>query len=78
VLAPGRPADLTILEPPDFLWPEESAADQVVFGCGRGDVRTVIVGGEIVVEEGRLTKLDLEEVMGRVREMARLSCGSFP
>jgi 5-methylthioadenosine/S-adenosylhomocysteine deaminase len=71
VLEVGRPADLVILEPPDFLWPEESAADQVVFGCGRGDVRTVIVNGEVVVEEGRLTKIDLEEVMGRVREMGK-------
>lgn len=70
VLEVGRPADLAIIEPADYLWPEEGAAEQVVFGCGRADVHTVIVDGRVVVEAGRLTTVDVEEVMGRVRELA--------
>lgn len=67
----GRPADLVVVEPRDYLWPEGAAAEQVVWGVGRGEVRTVIVNGQVVVEEGRLTRVDVAEVMGRVREMAR-------
>jgi 5-methylthioadenosine/S-adenosylhomocysteine deaminase len=72
VLEPGRLADLVILEPNQpHLWPEGPGAEQLVF-CGRGaDVRTVVVGGEVVVEERRLTRVDAAEVMARVRELAR-------
>ncbi len=79
VLAPGRPADLAVIEPRrPHLQPEvpteERLAEQVIF-CARGaDVRTVVVGGEVVVEEGRLTRIDVEEVKGRVREMAGRLC----
>jgi 5-methylthioadenosine/S-adenosylhomocysteine deaminase len=69
-LEAGRLADLAIIEPGFEALPEAPLAGQVL-RAGAGRVRTVVVGGEVVVEEGRLTRIDLKEVMGKVRELAR-------
>ncbi|HBL29024.1 MAG TPA: N-ethylammeline chlorohydrolase [Acidobacteria bacterium] len=55
VLAPGRPE----------LWgaPEADPHDLVAFGASRAAVRHVVVDGHLLVEEGRLTRLDLEEIL---------------
>jgi 5-methylthioadenosine/S-adenosylhomocysteine deaminase len=45
--------------------------DILVYGAGGGDVRDVIVDGRLVVRGRKLLTLDLEDVMGRVRGMAR-------
>jgi len=65
-IEPGRPADLTILslDRPE-LWaaPQVDPHDLVAFGASRAAVRHVLVAGRLLVENGRLTHLDLPEIV---------------
>ena len=61
----GKVADLVVLstDRPELLAaPGVDPHDLVAFGASRASVRHVVVGGEILVEEGRLTRLDLDEI----------------
>ncbi len=70
-LEPGKLADLVVLssDRPE-LWaaPQADPHDIVAFGASRGAVRHVLVEGRLLVEDGRLTHLDLAEI---VRESNR-------
>lgn len=68
-LRPGMAADLVLLDLSDIVYvPFNSAARQVVYGeAGRG-VRTVIVDGEVVLENGRLTRIDEAALREQVEE----------
>lgn len=61
----GKRADLLVLS---LARPELAAAgsvdphDLVVFGASRASVRHVLIDGELLVEDGRLTKIDLPAV----------------
>ena len=61
----GKRADIVVLESsrPE-LWAASAADlhDVVAFGAGRGHVRHVFVDGEQLVENGRLTHLDLASI----------------
>ncbi|MFL6293616.1 MAG: amidohydrolase family protein [Thermoanaerobaculia bacterium] len=65
-IEPGRPADLTVLalDRPE-LWaaPQVDPHDLVAFGASRAAVRHVLVAGRLLVEDGRLTHLDLPEIV---------------
>ena len=63
-LAPGMLADLVLLrrETPAFT-PLNDVIGQMVFCENGSDVDTVIVNGEVVVEEGRCTKVNEKEVL---------------
>lgn len=69
-LAPGSPADLILInsEQPHLqpFW----GSDLIVYAAGAGDVQSVIVNGEIVVENGQLTSFDMEETIQEVRRLA--------
>ncbi|MDP2602722.1 MAG: amidohydrolase [Deltaproteobacteria bacterium] len=71
VLAPGKLADLVLLrrDTPAFT-PLNDVMGQLVFCENGSSVDTVIVNGEVVVESGRLTKVDEPEVL-RLAEQAR-------
>jgi 5-methylthioadenosine/S-adenosylhomocysteine deaminase len=71
VIAPGKLADIVLLrrDTPAFT-PLNDAIAQLVFCENGSGVDTVIVNGEIVVEQGRLTKVDEREVL-RLAEQAR-------
>jgi 5-methylthioadenosine/S-adenosylhomocysteine deaminase len=61
----GKWADLVIL---DLRKPHAAAAGddvyaQLVFSAGAEDVRTVLVAGEPLVDQGRLLKLDVDETL---------------
>jgi 5-methylthioadenosine/S-adenosylhomocysteine deaminase len=64
-LEPGKAADVAVLslERPE-LWssPHVDPHDLVTFGASRASVRHVLVGGRLLVEDGRLTHLDLQEI----------------
>jgi 5-methylthioadenosine/S-adenosylhomocysteine deaminase len=64
VLASGKLADLVLLrrDTPAFT-PLNDALNQIVFCENGSDVDTVIVNGEIVVEDGCLTKVNEKEVL---------------
>ena len=71
VLAPGKLADLVLLrrDTPAFT-PLNDAIAQLVFCENGSGIDRVMVNGEIVVEHGRLTKVDEKEVL-RLAEQAR-------
>lgn len=71
VLAPGKLADVVLLrrDTPAFT-PLNDVVAQLVFCENGSGVECVIVDGEIVVENGRLTKVDEQEVL-RMAEQAR-------
>jgi 5-methylthioadenosine/S-adenosylhomocysteine deaminase len=70
----GKRADLVVL---DATRPEFCAADSadphdlVAFGASRAAVRLVMVDGEVLVEDGRLTRLDGEEIQREARRCLR-------
>ncbi len=74
-IRPGMKADISILDLASLaLVPLNSASRQLVFAEGGSGVETVMVGGQIVVEDRRLTTIDeaalrqaVEEVMPGVR-----------
>ncbi len=65
-LETGKRADLVVLATghPE-LWgaPQADPHDLVAFGASRAAVRHVVVDGRLLVEGGRLTHLDLEEIL---------------
>jgi len=71
-LATGNPADLILidLEQP-HLQPFYNA-DLLVYAATGADVRTVIIDGRIVMEEGKLLTIKLDEVMEKVRALAAM------
>lgn len=70
-LEPGAPADLVVLDGtlPTPLRPS-TLAGHWVFGLSARAVRDVIVAGQVVVRERRLTRVDEEELAVRAREQA--------
>ena len=70
-IEPGAPADLVVLDydPPTPLQPE-NLGGHWVFGMSARQVRDVIVQGEVVVRDRRLTLVDAEELRGRCRVAA--------
>ena len=67
-LEPGKLADVAVLDagrPELWCAPGVDPHDAVVWSAGRAAVRHVLVGGELVVEDGRLTRLDLDEIRRR-------------
>ena len=64
VLAPGKVADLVLLRRDTLAFtPRNDVMSQLVFCENGSSVDTVIVNGEVVVEDGRLKKLDEKEVL---------------
>ena len=67
-LEAGKAADLVVLAAPSSGHPELWGArevdphDLVAFGASRAAVLHVVVDGDLLVEDGRLTKLDAEEI----------------
>jgi 5-methylthioadenosine/S-adenosylhomocysteine deaminase len=67
----GKRADIQILahDHPNLI-PSFDPISTVAFAAGRGDVRTVIVDGKVVVENGVTLNLDLERIAAEVRAFA--------
>ena len=80
-LTAGRAADVLVLDArrPE-LWAGGGADlhDVVAFGGARSAVRHVLVGGELLVEDGRLTRLDLEEVHRQADRALRATLAAAP
>jgi len=61
----GKRADLVVLaagRPELWASPQADPHDLVAFGASRATVRHVLIEGRLEVEDGRLTRLDLEEI----------------
>ena len=79
-LAPGYAADLVLVDLARMTWPwtapEVDPRDFLVLRAQARDVRTVYVGGRVVMEDGRPTGFDIEAAG---RELAdRLAATPFP
>jgi putative selenium metabolism protein SsnA len=70
-IEPQAPADLVVLayDPPTPV-SEGNIAGHWVFGISAANVRDVIVNGEVVVRDRRLTRGDRPDLPGRCREAA--------
>ncbi|MCC6994971.1 MAG: amidohydrolase family protein [Deltaproteobacteria bacterium] len=69
-LAPGYRADVVGLDLDDpSLWPRFDLVKNIVYALSARAIRDVWVEGRRVVEDGRLTTLDLGEIGARVREL---------
>jgi putative selenium metabolism protein SsnA len=70
-LSPGSPADVVVTRyvPPTPLG-SDNYWGHLLFGEIEANVRTVFVAGELVVDEGRNTRLDESELDARCRERA--------
>jgi putative selenium metabolism protein SsnA len=70
-LEPGVPADLIVLQYPDSTpLSDDNLPGHWIFGLGSAQVRDVMVNGELVVRDGRLTRLDQDEILAGARTQA--------
>ncbi len=71
-VAPGRRADLILLDLGTLAFvPLNDPVRQVVYCETGASVRTVLVNGRVVVDEGKLTTIDLDTVRAEATEYAR-------
>jgi 5-methylthioadenosine/S-adenosylhomocysteine deaminase len=67
----GSLADLVLLDPRHpALVPEHDLFANLLYSLGERSVHTVIVDGKVVVREGRLLTIDLEDLRRRAGEIA--------
>jgi 5-methylthioadenosine/S-adenosylhomocysteine deaminase len=65
----GKRADLVLLDlERPHLTPVHDVAALLVFAAGRADVTDVLVDGEVVVRDGRSTRVDTAELLARARD----------
>ncbi len=77
-IAPGRRADLVLLDLASHVFtPLNHPLRQLAFGSSTLAVDSVLVGGRWVVRGGRVTGIDEDEVLTRVRETGREIVGRF-
>jgi len=69
----GKKADIIIVdEDTPHMVPLYHPFSQIVYSATGGDVRDVIVNGTILYKDRQFTALDVDEVKGQVRRIARM------
>ena len=68
-LAPGSPADLILIDQQQAHLQPFHSPNLLVYSAGAADVRTVIVNGQIVIQNRECLTLDLQDTMDRVRRL---------
>ena len=63
-IAPGHLADICILKPGTRMWPAADLVQALVYSENGSSVHTVLVGGQIVLENGQSPRID-EAALGR-------------
>ena len=71
VIRPGYSADLILLKPTLRLRPLRDIVHQLVFCEGGQSVHTVLAAGKVVVDGGRLTRVDENSLIRRVEPISR-------
>ena len=75
----GSDADVAILGGRDlFLRPKEQLITSLVLGDLGSSVRTVVVAGEVVIEDGRSTRVDETALLAEVARIVEKSVASDP
>lgn len=76
-LEAGKRADLVVFDARRPHWVPRADPLGTLVHCGQGrDVRHVLVDGELVVEDGRPTRVDLDEVLADAETAARALWGA--
>jgi 5-methylthioadenosine/S-adenosylhomocysteine deaminase len=71
-IAADHAADLVVIDLAALsVQPSRTAEKQIVYAMQPDAIQRVIVGGETVVENGRLTKLDQAEIVAKVVEVTK-------
>lgn len=71
-LAVGKQADLILIDTTTpQLNPENNLISGLVYSANGSEVRTVLVAGEILMEDGELKTMDADEILKEVNERAR-------
>jgi 5-methylthioadenosine/S-adenosylhomocysteine deaminase len=69
-IAADHAADLVVIDLDALsIQPRQTAPHQIVYSMQPDAIRRVIVGGEVIVEGGRLTRVDEREISAKVREV---------
>lgn len=71
-LDPGKKADMIVLDAQQpHMVPLYNPYSQITYVATGADVRTVMVNGQIVVQDRQIVTFDVRETMARVQEFAR-------
>ncbi len=70
LIEPGRRADIILLDMRQPHLTPLPSPELLVYAASGADVRTVIIDGRIVLEQGKLLTMDINEILDRVRCMA--------
>ncbi len=71
-LEAGKKADIILIDATGpHMYPHHDMVSQVVYSARSSDVRTVIIDGEILMEDGAILLVDEEEVVARAEERAQ-------
>jgi 5-methylthioadenosine/S-adenosylhomocysteine deaminase len=77
MIEPGRSADLVVIDLRRIgSWPTHDVVDSLVFSATRHVVETVLVDGEILLEDGHATGVDEAAVLRDAEEMAAAAAES--
>jgi len=69
-IAPGLRCDLVAVDLDDpSLWPEQALAKNLVYALSSRAITDVVVDGDVVVADRRLTRVPLDEIQARVRHL---------
>ena len=71
-LEPGKKADIILIDVDVPHLQPMHGVDLLVYGAGKAEVRTVLINGQLVMEERKLLNFDLAETMQRVRALAEV------
>ena len=75
-LEKGKMADIIVIDlKTPHLWPVYNPFSTAVYSANGGDVRDVIVNGEILMKNRRFMNLDANEIMSKVREISTRIAG---
>ena len=69
-IAPGYLADICILKPGTRMWPPTELVQSLVYSENGRSVDTVLVGGEVLLEDGRSLRIDESELARRAGQLA--------
>jgi guanine deaminase len=70
-IEPGAHGDLLVVRGDSITFtPLHDPVRQLVYGGSSRDLRAVVVGGEVTVEDGSLTRVDEADLVARAREAA--------
>ncbi len=71
-LVPGARCDLVAVDLDDpSLWPEQALAKNLVYALSSRAISDVVVDGDVVVADRRLTRVPHDEIQARVRDLTR-------